>query len=93
MELEREIRMALRSQKFGAIIFDIPWYLEKEGNSDVWANKVFSGDETPWLMDEVIKSYELSGKLFLEKTVFWPVTGLKTRPQQIYLVKEKEPRE
>jgi len=90
-ELEREIRMALRNQEFGALIFDVPSYFINTGKSSVWANEIFSVDESPWLMEEVIKSYELSGEMFPDKTLFWPVTGLKTRPQQIYLIKDKGP--
>lgn len=91
-KLEMEIGLALRNQEFGALIFDIPWHYHDEGKISAWADELFVVDGSPWFMDEVMKSYELAGELFPERTVFWPVTGLKTRPQQIYLTRGKSRR-
>lgn len=86
-ELAGEIRMALRNRKFRTLIFDIPRHYVEEGKKTPWADELFLVDESPWLLDEVSVNYEPSGVLFPDETAFWPVTGLRTRPQQIYRIK------
>jgi hypothetical protein len=34
--------------------------------------------------------YELAGDAFGDDSVFWPQTGMQTRPEQIYLPKQTD---
>jgi 4-amino-4-deoxy-L-arabinose transferase-like glycosyltransferase len=48
-------------------------------------NKTFSAlivDE-PWFPELTVEYYSLTGGLFKDSTVFWPVTGARTRPEYL----------
>lgn len=36
-------------------------------------------------VDDIEQSYQLQGPVFPDNTVFWPVTGLETRPEEVYV--------
>jgi len=51
--------------------------------------KIIILDENGWWFQPVLeKNYEKYGKIFDESDTFWPVTGLKVRPQYIYKAKQ-----
>jgi hypothetical protein len=62
-----DIRRAVTSRRFGAIILDDPWVFEKG---------------TPEYKD-LMANYDLKGAIFDDRTVFWPVTGWDTRPTML----------
>ena len=63
--LETEIRDALRTRRFGAVILDY----------------------TPWgvFQEDLDRNYEHRGHLFRDPDVLMPVTGLDTRPEELYV--------
>ncbi len=44
--------------------------------------------DSPWFTEEIEESYTLSRGIFDNADVFWPVTGMKTRPEMIYQLAE-----
>jgi 4-amino-4-deoxy-L-arabinose transferase-like glycosyltransferase len=45
-------------------------------------------DDPAWLFhDDIDKYYVLYGRVFDDDTAFWPVTGMRTRPELIYIPK------
>ena len=46
-----------------------------------------------YLRPEVEKYYETKQHIFSSETVFWPITGMITRPENIYMPKENETEE
>ncbi len=42
--------------------------------------------EEPWFLTDIVEKYYVrQGQIFDSKTVFWPVVGMKTRPEFIYV--------
>lgn len=39
----------------------------------------------PWFSEDLARAYRRSGHLVSDAEIFWPVTGLRTRPEWIYL--------
>ena len=37
-----------------------------------------------WYPEELARHYALDGRAFADTTVFWPVTGMRTRPEFVY---------
>jgi hypothetical protein len=67
-----EIRDAIREKRFAAIILDSP----DEGFP-------LTREEKDYL--EINKHYKFQKKVFKDDSVFWPVSGMKTRPENIYI--------
>jgi hypothetical protein len=42
-----------------------------------------------WFLDEMKASYQVSGPVFDDTTVFWPVTGWRIRPQEIWVPRKE----
>ncbi|MBW2290308.1 MAG: glycosyltransferase family 39 protein [Deltaproteobacteria bacterium] len=46
--------------------------------------------DRPWYEEDMNAHYELAGDAFDDDGVFWPQTGLRTRPEQIYVPKQAD---
>lgn len=44
--------------------------------------------DEPWFIEDIKENYFLSGTVFANDDVFYPVSGFKTRPELIYKLKE-----
>lgn len=44
--------------------------------------------DAPWHIEDIERRYELRGPVFAEEEVFWPVTGVPTRPELLYVLRE-----
>lgn len=71
--LTHEIRQAIREKRFAAVILNEPLF--------VW----FLKDIFPQLKKDIEENYVRQGLLFDSDSVFWPVTGARTRPEFIYV--------
>lgn len=71
-ELDNELNNAIRTGFFDVIILDF------DSGEDVYER--FS--------EELERHYVHAGQIFEDDTVFWPKTGLKTRPQEIFIFRD-----
>ena len=67
-----EIRLALREQRFAAILLDDSVLIQWSG---FW----------PLFRDDLDRFYTVSGPVFERDDVFWPTTGTPTRPELILI--------
>lgn len=69
--LSTEIRQAIESQQFAAIVLDEP---------SSWFSQIWFPETTEYYIEGQV--------LFDDPDVFWPVTGMRTRPQSLYVPKD-----
>jgi hypothetical protein len=67
--LRAEVRAAIQQKRFSAVIVD---QIKQRGASD-------------FLRDEIEANYRQSRRILNSEVVFYPVTGLPTRPQFVYV--------
>jgi len=70
-DLVSEIKLDIQERKFSVIILDSEWTL--------------APNDLSLFRKDLEKNYKLQNSLFVDKTTFIPVTGLKSRPQLIYI--------
>jgi hypothetical protein len=76
--LLRELEQAIRTKKFNAIILDADLSkCQRDKNLGI-------------LFTDVFKNYEIKKAIFTDRRVFWPVSGMQTRPENIYVSKNAE---
>jgi hypothetical protein len=76
-KLVNEIKQAIKEERFDSIILDEARDTKRRPG---WFPEVY---------EEVDKYYKIQKTIFDNKDVFWSVTGMETRPQFIYVPKER----
>jgi hypothetical protein len=71
-----ELIQTARSQKFSAIIL----------NGDLDSAK--RDKQLRYFMEEIDKNYMKKSPVFNDRRVYWPITGMRTRPQFIYVPRD-----
>lgn len=71
-----EIRQAIRDEKFSTIILDSSW--------------IDDFSQYDWFRKDLEKYYTKRGEVFDNEGLFWPTTGMRTRPEFIYIPKAND---
>lgn len=71
-EMKGNLMKKLEAQEFNAIIIDNEMLSLQDG----------------WFTENLNKYYVKNGTLFVDETVFWTVSGVRTRPETIYVKNE-----
>jgi len=73
-----DIREAIREKRFAAMILDESFF--------VW----FLHDVFPQLREDIEENYVRQESIFDSDSVFWPVTGGRTRPEFVYVPRSRD---
>lgn len=46
--------------------------------------------DKPWFIREIMENFDFQGDIFDGEDVFWPVTGYRTRPEMLYVLKKRQ---